>query len=322
MFTCVGASFAGPKLWIVKKTGFENGQPQEFYLENISIAQPAEVRDRSGAGKDIETYIVGGSGDGFTFFQIKNPTTSAALAYAHVTLDLGVSSFSYPGAAQKGAIQLIATGDNRMLDAVWHDNSVWFVTTRENNNKATAVWAQIDVSNWPTLAVIQSGIIDVPGESTFMPSISVNENGIAAFGLSASGPNIYAGAFFTWRRPTDAKGTTRDIETARAGLGSYSKPNGNPWGDYTGISIDPTSEDCFWVYNEYAGKNTCGDSCPQENFGTWNTAWARFFVAALPSKNSTKKKTKKRANKKQRQGGAPKGRGQPFPITTTTTNGL
>ena len=287
MFLCGTQDFKS-KLWIVKKNDFENDQPQGFYLENIGTAQPAEVRDRSGAGQDIGTYLVGDSKDGFTFIQVKNPTGSAIFAYSSVTLVLGTPSNPIPDAAQKGAsaTQLIDTGNSRVLDAVWHDSTVWFVITRFNNNKATAFWAQIDVSKWPTLSEIQSGVIDLPGVSTFFASISVNNNGITAFGFAGSGSNIYAGAFFTWRRPTDPKGTTREIETVRAGLGSYYRPHGdgrNRWGDYTGISIDPTSENCFWVYNQYAGENSCGDSCTQEAFGSWSTAWAGFCVAAQPS---------------------------------------
>jgi len=83
---------------------------------------------------------------------------------------------------------------------------------------------------------------------------------------------------FTWRRPTDTIGTIRPSETVRAGVASYFIDYGsgrNRWGDYTGISVDPANENCFWVYNEFAD-TSCYSSGSQS--GCWTTVWSQFCL--------------------------------------------
>ena len=44
------------------------------------------------------------------------------------------------------------------------------------------------------------------------------------------------------------------------------------WGDYTGISVDPIDDLCFWVYNQYANATNAGV------VSNWGTAHGNFCV--------------------------------------------
>jgi hypothetical protein len=67
-------------------------------------------------------------------------------------------------------------------------------------------------------------------------------------------------------------------ETVHAGEAFYFRRFGgasNRWGDYSGISIDPSNDKFFWVFNEFADqRGTIFPSLPDED-GRWSTAWGR-----------------------------------------------
>jgi hypothetical protein len=123
----------------------------------------------------------------------------------------------------------LKAGDQRIYDVVWNNNFLWVVASvlHVSSGEVTAVWIQVDVSNWSTAGptVAQIGFLtgdDIAANThTFYPSVAVNKNGVSAFGFSASGPNIFAGAYFTWRRPTDSIGFTRQSETVKSGVAPY-----------------------------------------------------------------------------------------------------
>ncbi len=117
---------------------------------------------------------------------------------------------------------------------------------------------------------------------TFFPSVAVNRIGEAKFGFSASSPSIFAGAFVAGRQPGDPAGKVQGSETVRAGEDFYIRTFGGPrnrWGDYTGISCDPTSDEAFWVFNQYAGQR--GTVIVGED-GRWGTAWGKSEFGKKP----------------------------------------
>jgi hypothetical protein len=158
-------------------------------------------------------------------------------------------------------------------------------------SEVSAVWMQVDVSNWAVLKVTQFGVIDGEGTSTYThtyyPSVAVNKDGIAAFRFSASDYNLYAGAYFTWRRPIDDSSLTRKFELVRTGVAPYYILVGkfNRWGDYGGISVDPADDNCFWVYSQFADTPCFSDSSSGES-GCWTTAWAQCCIKPKPKLKS------------------------------------
>ena len=217
-----------------------------------------------------------------------------------------------PNAPQLGGPELIEVNDRRALDAVWRDNCLWLVTTVIPNvansppdaGHTTAQWVKLN-----TAAVLNStsaaGLIvsaahgvaggeDINGISslpvtTWMPSIAANSAGEMKVGFSASALDIFAGAYVAGRQLGDPAGTLGPSGTIKAGVDYYIRtfdspicsgsPARNRWGDYSGISVDPTDDRIFWVYNEFAdlrGTATAGgcNGRPALEDGRWGTAWA------------------------------------------------
>ena len=255
-----------------------------------------------GPGSTIGTFLVSYSGltNGVDEFvqvvRVDDPLgTSGGPFFVQEFLNIGsieaVPPFpALPDAPQDGTPFLIEVNDRRALDAVWRDNMLWLTTTINpesgpNFGQTTAHWFKLNTSAVTSSAspadlimLDQQGNIGgediAPGTFTFFPAVAVNRNGEAKFGFSASAPSIFAGAFVTGRQPGDAPGTVQGSETVKAGEGPYERFFGgsrNRWGDYSGISVDPSNDKFFWVFNQFA--DTPGSVSGGED-GRWGTAWA------------------------------------------------
>ncbi len=197
-----------------------------------------------------------------------------------------------PDAAQLGCSELIEVNDTRALDAVWRDDALWITTTINPNSgadagQATAHWFKLNTSAAPGGAITLDDQGDIGGEdiaamtTTFFPSVAVNAAGNAKFGFSASASTIFAGTYVTGRAAADTPGTVRPSQTVWAGVDSYHRTLGgtkNRWGDYSGISLDPSDDRVFWVFNQFADMSTSG-MC--EDDGLWGTAYASCTIDTL-----------------------------------------
>jgi hypothetical protein len=226
--------------------------------------------------------------------------------------DVETLAAGLPDAPQPGTAQLIEVDDRRSLDAVWRDGRLWLVTTVTPDGTGQPAMADHTTAWWVALnttAVTShtspAGLITlsdqggIAGEEiagmaggdvyTFFPSVAVNKFGSAAFGFSACGTNVYVGAYATVRGVGDPAGATDLASTIEAGRDYYIRtfdaapcdtpPARNRWGDYSAISVDPTNDAAFWVFNEFAdvrGSPTTGgcNGRPDPEDGRWGTGWA------------------------------------------------
>jgi cysteine-rich repeat protein len=98
-----------------------------------------------------------------------------------------------------------------------------------------------------------------------------------AIGFAGSAPSIFPGSYYTVRKPTMTPGVTGPSRLLRRGEDFYIREFGrgrNRWGDYSGSAVDPV-DDCFWFYNEHAGRRgTPIAQFPLED-GRWLTAWLK-----------------------------------------------
>ena len=83
-----------------------------------------------------------------------------------------------------------------------------------------------------------------------MGSIAQDKQGNMALGYSVSSSSVFPSIRYTGRLVTDAANTMQAEATMQAGTGSQ---NGRleRWGDYSGMSIDPTDDCTFWYTTEY-----------------------------------------------------------------------
>ena len=173
---------------------------------------------------------------------------------------------------QLGGGQPADSVDARVMTGVMRDDSLWFAHGIEDpaigDEEAVARWYEVDVSASATL--VQTGNVDPgPGIHAWMPAVAVDGRGNMGIGFALAGPNQFLGAGFTGRLVSDQAGTTASPVTQYAfGEANYVKIDfggRNRWGDYSGLSIDPTDDETFWVFNERASDSN-----------TWVTEVASF----------------------------------------------
>ena len=299
-------TFGGTRLWIIDKGvgigGFYDGgasstnrfDPFTLLGTFALTTQPAHMFGTPPAG--VGTFLVqysgisGGGMEALNIIRVDDPLGTPTFNQQFVGVgDIDNTALSMPDAPQSGTATLVETNDRRALNAVWRDNSLW--TTAQvvpgagpDAGQATAHWWELDTTNLTSLSVVQQG--DVGGEDiasgafTFFPSIMVDQNGNMGIGFSVSAASIFPGAYYTGQEASDPLGTVQPTSTLAAGLDFYVRTFGGPrnrWGDYSGIAIDPSDGETFWVFNVYA--LTRGTIFGGED-GRWGTRFGSFTFAA------------------------------------------
>jgi hypothetical protein len=266
-----------------------------------TTTMPAQVYGDGGVdgpGSPVGTFLVSYSGlsDGFTEYvgviTVTDPIGISGGPFFSQEQFVPVGDIegpafpSLPDAPQLGTAALIEVNDRRALDAVWRDGSLWLAATILPNlgpdaGETTAHWFHIDTTLGQGLLFLKDqgdiGGEDIAvGTSTFFPSVAVNRDGDAMFGFAASAASIYAGAYVTGRETGDPLTTVQDTEVVKAGEDYYIRTFGGPrnrWGDYSGISVDPTNDDFVWVFNQFADQR--GTPTGPGEDGRWGTYWMR-----------------------------------------------
>jgi hypothetical protein len=280
----------GVKIWVIPKPQLLAGANPIAWTEFFNppgygfTMQPAHVHGASSA-----EYLV------HQGYSITGPPLQRFLRLSSITFPSGTPTFtdlgyirvdpypifSLPKAPQPGTTRLIETNDQRLLNAVMRNGTLWTThTVADNANSMTQVaWYQLDPATAsPTSpgVPVQQGRISHATRSYYYPSIAVNATGDVGIGFSGSSPAEYAGAYYTARGAYDSPGTVQEVATLKAGLSPYFKDFGagrNRWGDYSATCVDPVDDLTFWTLQEYAAS--------QDN--TWATWWGSFFLASPPA---------------------------------------
>lgn len=288
----------GSRLWIIEKSNFYAGNapnvigPYDPFAITGGInvtSQPAHVYGNTPAS--FGTYLVGYSGltngtdEFWQTIRIDNPLGALSFTLEYVNIgDVQADNNPLPEAPQFGSSTdtfssyKVATNDSRSLNAVWRNNKLYSAATIKSHQQpgeTSASWVSINANGLNAISYDQFGIVGgeqiTNGAFTFFPAISVNSSGVVALGFSASGSNIFAGSYYTYRMPGDPANSMRTPQVLRHGQDFYHRSfggNKNRWGDYSSMTVDPVNA-CFWVYNKYAiGRNYSTGSDDDGMFAT------------------------------------------------------
>jgi hypothetical protein len=303
MFSFAGNSYTGGRLWIINKTPFyTGGTPTSIVRDHITLGsgysgtyQPAHMFGNPPTGVGTFLVLYSGLSNGVTesvnVIQVSNSLTTPSFSGQDVPLlNIDNTGGPYNDAPQSGTGTLIRTNDRRTQNAVWRSNFLWTTFTVVPNSgtsagQVTAHWLKIETTTLNSLIVSDQGNIGgediATGTYTFFPSIAVNSSGDAIIGFSASAPTIYPSAYYAGRYSTTPSGTVLASQLVKSGLDFYIRNfgSGNRWGDYSGASVDPSDDQSFYVFNEYA--LTQGTPAGI-GLGRWGTVFGVVPVTALP----------------------------------------
>ena len=206
------------------------------------------------------------------------------------------NSLGVPTAPQKDTDINIDFGDDRAQTCVWRNNVLVGAYTINPSNgdqagQATNFWFTVNTTDLDALTLSQQGYIaaDDIADSTYTgyPAVAINDSGDIAIGFAASAKGIYAGSYFTVHGHTDPAGEVQPSQTMHEGVDYYVRTGlpfhiGNRWGDYSAMSLDPTDEYSFWVFNQYAWTRGDYDAFADED-GRWATSFAKINPNSGPS---------------------------------------
>ncbi len=288
----------GNRLIIVDKSFYNGGSASASIFDQTTISggfavtqMPAHVYGNPGGS--VGTWLVGYSGitNGFQesiqLIRVNNPL-SANPTFTRQLVSIGnvdnTGGGDIPDAPQAGTSTDIDSGDRRVLDAVWRNDSIYFTTevlpgSGTDAGEATAFWGQIETNGTPSFVQGNTigGNTDIANNTyTSYASIAVNEDEGVTVGFTASNNNIFPSSYFVHRSPSDPLDFMRPAQLIRAGEESYVRTFGggtNRWGDYSATAVDP-DEECFWIYNKYATEQ--GNTTTGGEDGQYLTAFAHF----------------------------------------------
>ena len=121
--------------------------------------------------------------------------------------------------------------------------------TVESNNVAAVRWFELRKTPKESFTLFQEGTYQPDTTHRWMGSVAMDQQGNLALGYSASSSGITPEIRYAGRFAGDPLNTlTQGEMTLFAGTGSE---NGNAWGDYSGMTIDPVDDCTFWYTQEY-----------------------------------------------------------------------
>ena len=175
-----------------------------------------------------------------------------------------------PDAEQSGGAPLIATNDNRLLDASFRSGSLFTTAgvgcTPSGDVTTRACVRVIQVLNPSTTATINQDFnFGISGIHMYFPALAITSNNDVISVFSRSSTAEFAGVWASGRLSGDALNTFRTPTLVKAGEAHYS-PFANRWGDYSSVAIDPSDQTMAWVSGEYACPGGCANG---SNWGTW-----------------------------------------------------
>lgn len=200
-------------------------------------------------GKPGREYLVScppGAGSAVSVFTIDTTVYTRILQKKLVN----VNAWTAPqDAFQKIPGPLVETGDARMLNAVVRNNRIFMAhTVRRGTFPCAAHYIGINGANY---GVVTDTTIGNPSFYYSNPAISVSAAGGLATVLNFSSINRFIGAAYT---QINSSGGALPLAILREGQGNYFVTvNGRvPWGEHSGIAVDPSSPDRIWFNSMYA----------------------------------------------------------------------
>jgi hypothetical protein len=126
-----------------------------------------------------------------------------------------------------------------------------------NTDRAGIRWYELRRTSG-TWSVRQSGTYSPDTHSRWMGSIRLNSQNEIGLGYSISSTTLYPGIRYTGQTATayNTGAGTLDLAEQTITTGTYSQTAYNRWGDYSGLSVDPSDNRTFWFSTEYIGASS------------------------------------------------------------------
>jgi hypothetical protein len=285
-FSILGPQFYGAQIYAIAKKDLVSLSPTLHFAHfgNLSIggAEAASVQPALSTGTPSAEFFLSSLDPTGTFDQrigVWAMTNGAAVASGgKPTLSsvvLGAESYGVPpGAEQRGASSLLASGDDRMQQVQYIGGSVWgeldtaLTIPNDPAQRAGAAWFQVH----PVLAngvisaaqIKRQGYVAVGGDYVLYPALQTTSTGAAAMVMTVSGRTHFPSAAYAALAP----GATSfgPVSIVAPGSAKYD-PEAERWGDYSWAVLDPTGNS-VWLATEYVPPKSSQTTDGLRDWGT------------------------------------------------------
>ncbi|MFZ4619326.1 MAG: T9SS type A sorting domain-containing protein [Bacteroidota bacterium] len=280
------SAFKYTKLRILDKSKLvaNTGGPitfQDFweFKDPQTLTSPGNIRPMNGYSSSKNSYMMNVANTSpanyMTLWTISDPASATPSVSAK---NISVVQYSSPGNANQlgGGSPLIESGSNRIrANIIYRDSMLWAVHSVANGSYSGVHYVKV---NPYTSTTVEDAVLGQTGYWHFYPAIMVDENQNMLMTYSRSGSNEFAGAFVAGRKKNDPPGISSSVPM-REGLGNYVLTYGgtrNRWGDYSGISLDPSDQSVMWTHTEYASASN-----------VWSTWISKNKIGPIPGTFAT-----------------------------------
>jgi hypothetical protein len=171
-----------------------------------------------------------------------------------------------PRAQQPNGERPLETGDDRLLSAVWQNNTLWTAANEACPGSTTSGCIRLLKLDTNAGTVVESEL-GTPSDFVYNPAVSMDGSGTLFVAYNESNTNVYPQLVAT----TGSGAPTAVVMSGTAAI----DPNLcglAPWRSYSGAAADPSDAGDIWVAGAYGANST--DLCD------WHSAIGRLTRAA------------------------------------------
>jgi Bacterial Ig-like domain len=279
-FASSSGSFTGTSLYVIQKSSVIGAGPMVVngfrtvsgtFGSGPDSPQPAADMDPTVANG----YVIGP--DNLTINQIDvvkviDPgSATPSITSSSIPIPTTAQPLPVPAQGTSGGIDAL---DDRFFEAMvargpGGTDTLWTAhNIRTNSSGVGSAGGDRDAARWyqlgnlgTTPSLVQSGtMFDTAGSNPrffWMPSIAMNGQGHASLNMSTAGSGRFAEIASSGRLAADPLGTTEPFDLTQSSSSAYNLGQQSPrrWGDYSQTVIDPTDDQTFWTFQEYANAN-------------------------------------------------------------------
>ena len=257
--TASGNAYLGSSLYSIPKSSLTaatatlTGQ-SNFINTTQTGAAPQAVTSAGGGGSSTAVLSVGSSGAN-QVYALSTVTganaTGATLALTNIynqPFNNALIAPTQPGGSSYDP------GDNRISSGPYQaGNNIYFANTVSTGTQDQIAWNVLSASS----GSLSSGLISITGLNLTYGSIAGNANGtfVVSFNGSGAGQNI-TDYYVICSAATSICGIPQIAYTSLASNYVNAPGGTNRWGDYSWTTLDPTNQNDFWLFQEYALSNS------------------------------------------------------------------
>ena len=278
LFTSSSGSFAGTAAYVIRKSSVETpGTPVVTGFTLLSgetgigmdSPQPATDMDPSVA----DGYLIGSDNQQLGRLDLRRITNPGGTPSISANQTINVPSTSAPLAVPaQGTTGGLDALDDRLFEAMvargpdgtdtlWTAHNIRVSSSgvgTSSGDRDAARWYQIgDLGSDPPTLVQSGTLFDTAASNPrffWVPSIAMNGQGNASLNASTAGSGRHAEVASSAHLASDPLGTTQAFDLTQSSNSNYNLGSSSPkrWGDFSQTVVDPTDDQTFWTFQEYA----------------------------------------------------------------------